>query len=111
MSKRDPLVLLEDIMLAIQKIGRYTSQMDHDAFLRNELVIDGVARNLEIIGEAARQLPEEFRRLHTQIPWTAIAGLRNRIIHDYFGLDLEIIWQIIQHDLPVLEKQVSVLQR
>jgi uncharacterized protein with HEPN domain len=110
MSKRDPLILLEDIMLGIQKIGRYTSEMDHEAFLRDELVIDGVARNLEIIGEAARQLPEEFNRVNTQISWTQIAGLRNRIVHDYFGLDLEIIWQIIQHDLPELEKQVRALQ-
>jgi uncharacterized protein with HEPN domain len=110
MSKRDPLVLLEDIMKAIRKIRRYTSQMDHDAFLADELVIDGVARNLEIIGEAARQLPEEFRRNHAQIPWTQIAGLRNRIVHDYFGLDLEIIWEIIEHDLPELEKQVCALQ-
>lgn len=110
MSKRDPLVLLEDIRLAIKKIRRYTSQLNHDAFLGNELVIDGDARNLEIIGEAARQLPEEFRRVHTHIPWTQIAGLRNRIVHDYFGLDLEIIWQIIQHDLPELEKQVRSLQ-
>ena len=91
MSRRDPLLILEDIKLAIQKIGRYTSQMDHDAFLRDELVIDGVARNLEIIGEAARQLPDDFRRTYPQIPWTQIAGLRNRIVHDYFGLDLEII--------------------
>lgn len=97
-------------MLAIQKILRYTSLIDHDAFLRDELVIDGVARNLEIIGEAARQLPEDFRRIHPQIPWTQIAGLRNRIVHDYFGLDLEIIWEIIQHDLPELEKQVRALQ-
>jgi uncharacterized protein with HEPN domain len=110
MSKRDHLVLLEDITLAIQKIGRYTALMDRDAFLRDELVIDGVARNLEIIGEAARQLPEEFKLVHTQIPWTQISGLRNRIVHDYFGLDLEIIWQIIQHDLPELEKQVRALQ-
>jgi uncharacterized protein with HEPN domain len=110
MSKRDPLVLLEDIIVAIQKIGRYTSQMDHDVFIKNDLVIDGVARNLEIIGEAARQLPEEYKRAHTQIPGTHIAGLRNRIVHDYFGLDLEIIWQIIRHDLPELEKQVGALE-
>jgi len=110
MSKRDPLVLIEDILLAIQKIRRYSSQMDHDAFMTNELVIDGVARNLEIIGEAARQLPEEYRRTHSQIPWMQIAGLRNRIVHDYFGLDLEIIWEIVQHDLPELEKQVSSVQ-
>ncbi len=79
-------------------------------FSADELVIDGVARNLEIIGEATRQLPEEFRRVHPQIAWTQIAGLRNRIVHDYFGLDLEIIWEIIQHDLPELEKQVRALQ-
>ena len=109
MSKRDPLVLLEDIMMAIQKISRYTSQMDQNAFLKDEL-IDGVDRNLEIIGEAARQLPEEFRRVHSHIPWTQIAGLRNRIVHDYFGLDLEIIWEIIQHNLPELEQQVRVLK-
>lgn len=110
MSKRDPLVLLEDITVAIQKIGRYTSQMDRDAFLEDELVTDAVARNLEIIGEATRQLPEEFRRNHPEVPWTQIAGLRNRIVHDYFGLDLEIIWEIIQHDLPELEKHVRALQ-
>ena len=78
--------------------------------LTDDLVIDAVARNLEIIGEAARQLPEEFKQIHTQIPWNQIAGLRNRIVHDYFGLDLEIIWEIIQHDLPELEKQVHALQ-
>ena len=72
-------------MLAIQKIGRYTSQLDHAAFLTDELVIDGVARNLEIIGEAARQLPEDFKRVHKYIPWTQIAGLRNRIVHDYLA--------------------------
>jgi uncharacterized protein with HEPN domain len=110
MSKRDSAILLEDIMVAIQKIRRYTSQMDHDAFLADDLVIDGVARNLEIIGEATRQLPKEFRRLHTQIPWTEIAGLRNRIVHDYFGLDLEIIWEIVQHDLPELDKKIRALQ-
>lgn len=109
MSKRDPLVLLEDMMLAIQKISRYTALLDHEAFVKDELVIDGVARNLEIIGEATRQLPEEFKRVHTQIPWVQIAGLRNRIVHDYFGLDLEIIWEIIQRDLPELEKQIRAL--
>lgn len=63
--------------------------MEHEAFLANDFVIDAVARNLEIIGEATRQLPEEFRRHHTEVPWTQIAGLRNRIVHDYFGLDLD----------------------
>ena len=83
--------------------------MDHDTFINDELVVDAVARNLDIIGEAARQLPEEYKRAHTEIPWTQIAGLRNRIVRDYFGLDLEIIWQILQHDLSELLKQVGAL--
>ncbi|HEU4507338.1 MAG TPA: HepT-like ribonuclease domain-containing protein [Pyrinomonadaceae bacterium] len=110
MSKRDPGVLLDDIMLALQTIGCYTSQMDHYAFLSDELVIDAVARNLEIIGEAARQLPEEFKRNHAEVARTQLARLRSRIVHDYFRLDLEIIWEIIQHDLPELAKQVRILQ-
>ena len=79
-------------------------------FLTDERTSDAVARNLEIIGEAVRQLPEDFKKAQTEIPWTQIGGLRNRIIHDYFGLDLEIIWQIIQHDLPDLETRIRALQ-
>jgi uncharacterized protein with HEPN domain len=76
--------------------------MDHDSFQRDEKTVDAVVRNLEIIGEAARQLPENFTVRYPGVPWRQIAGLRNRIVHDYFGLDLEIIWQVIRHDLPQL---------
>jgi uncharacterized protein with HEPN domain len=99
---------LRDINFTIQKIVRYTSQLDHHAFLTDELVIDDVARNLEIMGEAARQLPEEFKRVHRHIPWTQIAGLRNRIVHDYFGLDLEIIWEISNTICPSLRNKSAL---
>ena len=73
------------------------------------MTIDAVVRNLEVLGEAARQMPEVFIAQHPEVPWRVIAGLRNRIVHDYFGLDLEIIWQIISQDLSPLKNQLKAL--
>jgi len=109
MSKRDPVLLLEDMVAAIQKINRYIIGMSVDAFKADEKTIDAVVRNLEIIGEAVRQLPPAFKQTHDSVPWDQIAGLRNRIVHDYFGLDLEMIWFIITSDLPALKGKVSHL--
>ncbi len=94
MPERDADLLLEDIRSSLERIERYTSGMDRSQFLADEKTIDAVVRNLEIVGEAVRWLPEEFKRQHVNILWTQIAGLRNRVVHDYFGLDLEIIWQV-----------------
>jgi uncharacterized protein with HEPN domain len=96
MSKRDPGILLDDIRAAIGKIDRYTTGLDKRAFLGDDKTIDAVVRNLEIVGEAAKQLPVEFRRQHSAIPWSKIAGLRNRIVHDYAGIDLELVWNILK---------------
>ncbi len=100
MPKRDPDLLVQDMLEAARKVQLYTAGLDHAAFLADQKTIDAVVRNLEVLGEAARQLPDDFTSRHSNIPWNQIAGLRNRIVHDYFGLDLEIIWQIIQNDLP-----------
>lgn len=108
MPKRDPGLLLEDIVGAILKIERYTAGMDQEAFRQDEKTVDAVVRNLEIEGEAARQMPEELAARHPGVPWRQISGLRNRIVHDYFGLDLEIIWQVIQHDLPQLKAALGL---
>jgi len=104
MPKRDPDVLLADIREAIERISRYTKSLDFEAFLADEKTIDAVVRNLEIIGEAAKRLPKAYTETTPTIPWHQIAGLRNRIVHDYFGLDLQIIWQVIQVDVPKLQK-------
>jgi uncharacterized protein with HEPN domain len=109
MSKRDHRILVEDVLLAIEKISRFTAGMDQQAFLSDEKTIDAVARNLEIIGEAVRQLPDDFKNANPEISWSQIGGMRNRIVHEYFGLDLEIIWQVIQHDLPELEARIRPL--
>ena len=110
MPKREPDLLLEDIRAALARIERYTSGLDQGQFLADEKTIDAVARNLEIIGEAARLLPNEFKLKHADIPWAQIAGLRNRIVHDYFGLDLEIIWQVLQTSLRDLKTRLAALE-
>lgn len=110
MPKRDPDLLLEDIHAAIGRIVRYTSGLDRDKFLSDEKTIDAVVRNLEIIGEAVRWLPDDFKEQHAGISWGLIAGLRNRIVHDYFGLDLEIIWQVLQTALPDFRRQLEAIE-
>ena len=108
MSKRPADLFLDDIRESIARIERYTVGLERAGFEADEKTVDAVVRNLEIIGEAARQLPEEFTRRNLQIEWRKIAGLRNRIVHDYFGLDLEIIWQIIRSDLPALKRELPL---
>lgn len=87
MSKREPAILLDDIRTAVEKISRYVAGLDESAFLADEKTSDAVVRNLEVIGEAAKQLPAEFKTAHPTILWPQIAGLRNRIVHDYAGVD------------------------
>ena len=110
MPKRDPELLVEDMLDALRKIRLYTEGMTYSSFLRDERTVDAVVRNLEVLGEAARQLPEEFASGHPDVPWRKIAGLRNRVVHDYFGLDLDIVWRIIQSDLVPLQIQLEKLQ-
>jgi uncharacterized protein with HEPN domain len=109
MPRREATLLVEDMLAAIRKVERYTAGMDQQAFCRDEKTVDAVVRNLEILGEAARQMPEEFILTHADLPWRQISGLRNRIVHDYLGLDLEIIWQVVRTDLQHLEAQLAKL--
>lgn len=110
MSKREPSVLLEDIRTSIGKIQRYITGLDEVSFLADEKTTDAVIRNLEIIGEAAKQLPADFRSRHSAIPWAQIAGLRNRIVHNYAGIDLKLVWHILQTAIPKLALQIADLK-
>ena len=107
MSKRPTDILLNDIVQSIDRIIGYTSGMSLEDFSKDQKSIDAVARNLEIMGEAANRLPDEFKEIHSEIEWFKIIGLRHRIVHEYFGVDLEIIWRILQKDLPELRQSVS----
>ena len=83
--------------------------MSLENFTKDQKSIDAVARNLEIMGEAANRLPDEFKESHSEIEWFKIVGLRHRIVHEYFGVDLQIIWQILHKDLPELRQSLSRL--
>ena len=96
MSKRDALLLLKDMLESAQKIKRYTNELDFEAFLSDDRTVDAVVRNFEIIGEAANRLDQEFRNSHSGVEWNRIRGFRNRIVHDYFGIDYRIVWTIIE---------------
>ena len=93
--KRNDSVYLQHILDAIEQIEIYTSSKSYDEFLRERLIQDGVVRQLEIIGEASRKLSSEFREQQPEIPWQQIIGLRNRVIHAYFEINLTIIWEVI----------------
>ena len=107
MSKRPVNLLLDDICQAIGRIEEYTTGMSFDAFSRDQKSVDAVARNFEIIGEAANRLSDDFKISHPSVEWHKIIGLRHRIIHEYFGVDIAIVWQIIQKDLPSLRHALS----
>jgi len=102
-------VYLEDIMEAITKIEKYMGNLIFEEFRKNELVIDAVIRNLEIIGEAVKRMPKEVKEKAPDIEWKKVAGLRDVLIHEYFGVDLEILWDIVKNKLPELKRKVSQL--
>lgn len=94
MSKRDPNLLIGDILESAHKILDYTVGLDFEDFIKDTKTVDAVIRNFEIIGEAANRLPEEFKDGFPEIDWQRIRGFRNRLVHDYFGIDYSIVWLI-----------------
>jgi len=106
MSKRPIDLLLNDICQAIDRIEQYIENLSFDAFSEDQKSVDAVVRNLEIIGEAAKRLPDELKEKYSEIEWHKVVGLRHRIVHEYFGIDIEIIWQILQKDLPALKHKI-----
>ena len=110
--KRDDTVYLQHILDAILKVESYLLNVDEAAFLTNSLTQDGVIRQLEIIGEATKRLSNELRINHAHIPWDDIAGMRDKLIHEYFGVDIDKVWLTAIEDLPPLKKEVAnILQQ
>jgi len=107
MSKRNPELLVEDILESCHKIMEYTKDVSFEEFVVDSKTVDAVIRNFEIIGEAANRLPEEFKDLHQYIDWFRIRGFRNRIVHDYFGIDYSIVWQIKETYLSQLVQNLE----
>jgi len=110
MSKREPHLLIGDIIDSANKILEYTEGLSFDEFINDNKTVDAVIRNFEIIGEAANRLPDEFKEAHPKIDWFRIRGFRNRIVHDYFGIDYSIVWQIKTAFLPQLIDSLTSLE-
>jgi len=102
MSEREIKNLLEDIYDAIKKIISYKKEMSYDDFIHDDKTVDAVVRNFEIIGEASNRIPDDFKTEHPEIEWRRIIGFRNRIIHEYFGIDYENLWRIKNENIPIL---------
>ncbi len=105
---KDPRVYLAHILECIQKIERFTAE-GKSRFLQDDMVQDAVIRNFEIIGEAAKRIDDVYRAAHPDIPWSALAGLRDVLIHQYEGIDLERVWAIVEKDLPPLKRAAAEL--
>lgn len=106
MSK-DVKVFIEHILESILLIETYTAEISKEEFLKSRQIQDAVMRRLEIIGEATKNIPEDFRKEHPDIPWREIAGMRDILIHEYFGVDLELTWTTVKENLPNLKQKLS----
>lgn len=107
--QRELKTYIEDIIAAVEKIEKYTAGMSKEDLIRNELVQDAVVRNLEVIGEAVKKIPDDVRSGYEDIPWRKIAGLRDILIHEYFGINMNIIWDVIENKLNPLKAAVVEL--
>ncbi len=105
---KDAIVYLRHIRDAIARIEKYTAK-GREVFFEDTMVQDAVIRNLEVIGEAVRSLPLELKRRYPEIPWRSITALRNVLIHEYFGVDLDIVWRVVQRRLPALMRHVETM--
>ncbi|NLT50554.1 MAG: DUF86 domain-containing protein [Ignavibacteria bacterium] len=109
---KNDIVYYEHILECISKIQQYTKGLEHNEFIKNDMIQDAVIRNLEIIGEAANKISKQSKEENNTIPWKQIIGMRNRLIHDYFGVDSGAVWQTLIDDLPFLkEKIIKIVDR
>jgi uncharacterized protein with HEPN domain len=104
---RDYRLYLDDIAESIKRIEKYTRRMTLNKIKKDTLALDGVVHNLEIIGEAVKNIPAQVKERNPEIEWKKIAGFRDILAHEYFGVDLEVVWDVVINKLPILKKEVN----
>ena len=111
MTDRLPVLYLSEMLASMDKIERYISGISYDEFIQQEQLVDAVERNIEKIGEAAAAIPDEIRNQYPDIPWKTIVGLRNKVIHHYFAVDTEVIYQIAIKNIPETKERIAKILR
>jgi uncharacterized protein with HEPN domain len=107
--KKDPKIFLGHILESIESIGEYTKGQTKEKFPKAKMRQDAVIRKIEIIGEAVKNLPQHFKKKYQKIAWRDIAGMRDILIHEYFGVNINVVWKTVQEDIPKLKKQIKEL--
>lgn len=108
---KDDLAYIEHILLSISKIESFSRNMTRSEFDLNEMVQDAVIRNIEIIGEVSKRVSSDLKTTYFEIPWREMSGMRDKLIHDYMGVDLDVVWKTIKTDIPqlaVLLKKIEI---
>jgi len=101
-----PIEYLRHMLDEIEYIEHAKQETDKHSFFSDETLKRSFVRSIEVIGEAAKKLPEDFRQRHNELPWQKIAGMRDKLIHDYFGIDYGLVWDVVEHNLPELKRQL-----
>lgn len=107
--KKDIKIFLSHIIESIEAISAHTKKISKDRFSRDITIQDAVIRRIEIIGEAVKNLPADYKRRHFEIEWREIAGMRDKLIHEYFGVNMDVVWHTIKKDIPKLKKEILEL--
>ena len=107
MPKRGDREFLMDMLIACERIMKYTEDLSYEGFRGNDMIIDAVVRNIEILGEASKNISEELKKKYPEVEWREISRTRDKIIHSYFGVDLSIVWDIVTVDIPSLRKKLE----
>lgn len=110
-KKRTVRLFLLDILEAIDKIKLYTRDLSYKEFMQDEKTKDAVVRNLEIIGEASKNIPVEIKEKHSRVNWRAMSGMRDKLSHQYFGVSTQIVWETLKIDIPLLESQIKLISK
>jgi uncharacterized protein with HEPN domain len=110
-KERNWKLFIMDMLESINKIEKYIEGLNYEQFVRDEKTKDAVVRNLEIIGEAANQIPKEIQQKFSNVPWAQIIAMRNRMIHGYFAIDYRIVWDIVKIDISLLKKELELILR
>jgi len=104
---KDDLIYIDHILDCIRKINDFSNGLSLKEFRKNEMAQDAIIRNIEIIGEASKKISIETKETYNNIPWKEIAGMRDKLIHDYLGVDVNVVWKTVREDIPALKRLIS----